>query len=103
MFNYIKSEEIEKAQLELSQFTDDIKSSGEDFMLYGFAKCLLLCNENTKDNEPYKALEIYAETIKFEFEQSVFKEFLNKYSLSIDIIKIILIAIEDNIFHKTKL
>jgi len=86
-YKYIRDNEIEKAQLQLNKFTNEVKSSGEDFILYSFAKCLLLCNENTKDYEPYKALEIYEVTSNSGLNQIDINKFLDKYSLSIDIIK----------------
>nr|WP_321487773.1 hypothetical protein [uncultured Draconibacterium sp.] len=87
VYKDIESSENDKAQEELNKFTNEVKNSGEDFLLYSFANCLLLCNENTQDYDPYKALEIYGTTTKYEVNQSDIDKFLSKYSLSINKIK----------------
>lgn len=82
-FKFIENNEIEKAELELSQFTDEVKSSQEEIMLYSLANCLLLCDEKIQTYEPYKALEIYETASNLEVDKSEVDKFLSKYSQSI--------------------
>ena len=83
-FKYIEEGEIEKANLEIGKFTEDIKKSGVDFTLYGIASCLINMDEKYDKYDPYKSLEMFDITSKINADKSEADIFLNKYNLSID-------------------
>ena len=87
VFKSIESDEIEKAQTELNKFSDEVNHVGDDFILINCAECLLLCNENNQEYDPYKALETFEHITKIEFNKPEVNELLSKYELSIDKIK----------------
>jgi hypothetical protein len=86
-FKFLVNEDIEKAQIELSQFTEEAKSSGEDFLLYGLARCLVVCSEEYQAYDPYKSLKMYDITTGIEADRYEVDIFLKKYKLSISIIR----------------
>jgi hypothetical protein len=83
VFKYIESNEVNKANLELIQFTDKDKASPEDRELFDLASCLTVCNENCQNYDPYKALEMFEMTSNNEADLTLVNEFLAKYGLSI--------------------
>lgn len=82
-FKYIKEGEIAKADIEVQEFKSDQKTSVEDLMLYGLASCLIICNENYQNYDPYKSLELFKTTAEANANKAEVDEFLGKYELSI--------------------
>ncbi len=62
--NYIEKGEIEKTNLDISIFTEEIKKSGDEFMLSDRASCLIASNEGYHGYIPCEALEMLEITSK---------------------------------------
>lgn len=82
-FKYIKEGEIAKADIEVQEFTQDKKTSVEDLMLHGLSSCLIICNENYQNYNPYKSLELYKTISEINANKTEVDEFLGKYDMSI--------------------
>ena len=86
-YKYLEKNEIEKADIELKKFSSEVKYSDEVILFHTLAGCIILCNEQTRNYDPYEALELFEKASKPEIDYDYINEFLGKYSLSIDIIK----------------
>jgi uncharacterized protein (TIGR02145 family) len=83
-YTYIQKGEIEKADLEVKQFTEKITKSDVDFTIYGIARCLIICDEKYQEYDPFKSLEMFEQTEKINADKGEVNKFLSKYDLSIE-------------------
>ena len=84
VFKYIEKAEIDKAELEMKEYTEEIKKSAVDYTIYIIAGTIITSNDKSQSYDPYKSLEMFEEISRIDANKTEVDEFLLNYNYSED-------------------